>query len=166
MADVIVVKGAVQFPITIDPSVWVFDDRKFELSTYVEQCNLEQLETEKYIRSAALHWEKEMKEGSAPPSERKSLAEERKVLEGDYAIKLAPFLENAKPHANATTLRIHREQQDYVDISLEESKQIILQFSKDGKPIREKGPVLLYFPQDLRDNKQPLNNITMFEIMI
>ncbi|XOS94179.1 hypothetical protein ACLMAB_13110 [Brevibacillus laterosporus] len=64
MADVIVVKGAVEFPITIDPSVWVFDDRKFELSTYMEQDNLELQETQKYIRGAALHWEKEMKEGS------------------------------------------------------------------------------------------------------
>ncbi|MGG1443718.1 hypothetical protein ABE354_17045 [Brevibacillus laterosporus] len=166
MADVIVVKGAVEFPITIDPSVWVFDDRKFELSTYMEQDNLELQETQKYIRGAALHWEKEMKEGSTPPSQRKSLVEERKVLEGDYAIKFAPFLENAKPYANAMTLRIHREQEDYVDVSLKKSKQIILQFSKDGRPIREKGPVFLYFPEDLHENKQPLNNITMFEILL
>ncbi|WP_068792931.1 hypothetical protein [Brevibacillus laterosporus] len=166
MADVIVVKGAVEFPITIDPSVWVFDDRKFELSSYKEQEHLELQETNRYIRSTSLHWEKEMKEGATPPSQRKSLVEERKVLEGDYAIKFAPFLENAKPHPNATTLRIHRDQQDYVDVSLEKSKQIILQFSKDGKPIRDEGPVFLYFPEDLQENKQPLHNITMFEVLL
>lgn len=32
MDDIIIVTGKVTYPITLDPTVWIFDNRKFELS--------------------------------------------------------------------------------------------------------------------------------------
>ena len=37
MEKIVHIKGKVKFPITLDPSVWIFDDRKFDLDTYFDQ---------------------------------------------------------------------------------------------------------------------------------
>lgn len=35
MDDIIIVTGKVTYPITLDPTVWIFDNRKFELSEQI-----------------------------------------------------------------------------------------------------------------------------------
>ncbi|MBD1370949.1 hypothetical protein IC620_01050 [Hazenella sp. IB182357] len=37
MNEIILVKGLVKYPITLDPSIWIIDDRKVELSDYLTQ---------------------------------------------------------------------------------------------------------------------------------
>ena len=32
--SIVFINGKVKFPITIDPLVWIFDDRKVEIDTY------------------------------------------------------------------------------------------------------------------------------------
>ncbi|WP_232699663.1 hypothetical protein [Brevibacillus daliensis] len=164
MEEVIVVRGAVQFPITIDPTVWVFDDRKFELSAFSQYIKQQETSATQYIKAAGAHWDKEISEGATPPSERKTLAEERKVLEGDYAVQFLPFLSNAEPYPEATQLLIHRENKPTLTFPIEKAASIILQFAKDGRPIKENGPVLLYFVEELNEEKPPIDSITAFEI--
>lgn len=36
MGNIIQIKGSVKYSITLDPSVWIFDDRKIDLNTYFE----------------------------------------------------------------------------------------------------------------------------------
>ncbi|MCK9906467.1 hypothetical protein MXD63_41565, partial [Frankia sp. Cpl3] len=100
-----------------------------------------------YLKGTGAQWDKEMAEGAAPPSERISLVEERKALVGDYAMRLSPFIETAKPQPEVTHVRIHREQAESVTLTLAEAKRALLQFSRNGKPIRENGPVLFYLPE-------------------
>jgi len=165
MAEVIVITGAVTYPITLDPSVWIFDDRKFELQSYREEEDDIETEFRKYLKGTGAQWDKELREGATPPEERRSLVEERKALEGDYAMKLAPFLERAEPHQGATYIRIHRENGETIQLPFEDAKKAILQFSKDGKPIRDGGPVLFYLPEDLLQNKPPLAGIYKLEVI-
>ena len=37
MENIILVNGKVKFSITLDPSVWIFDDRKLDLTTFFDE---------------------------------------------------------------------------------------------------------------------------------
>jgi len=165
MSDVIVVKGAVSFPITLDPTVWVFDDRKFDLREYVEENGTTEQNQSKYLQGTGSQWDKELREGAQPPSERKSLAQERKVLEGDYGIRLDPFITIAEPLPQATHVRLHREGAEPVELPISDARRAILQFAKDGKPIRENGPAYFYLPETLLAKGAPIDRITAMEFM-
>ncbi|WP_411504158.1 hypothetical protein [Brevibacillus centrosporus] len=167
MSDVIVIKGAVSYPITLDPTVWVFDDRKFDLREYVGEQEGADHRQAKYLQGTGSQWDKELAEGAQPPSERKkTLAEERKVLEGDYGILLAPFINNAEPSAEATRVRLHREGLEPYELTLADAKRAILQFAKDGKPIRENGPVYFYLPETLLAKEAPIDRIYAMEFIV
>ncbi|WNC17063.1 hypothetical protein [Brevibacillus brevis] len=166
MSDVIVFKGAISYPITLDPTVWVFDDRKFDLRTYVGETDSADQTQAKYLQGTGNQWDKELREGAQLPTEqRKTLAQERKVLEGDYGIRLDPFITNAQPLPEATRVRLHREGNEPVELPLAEARRAILQFSKDGKPIRENGPVYLYLPEMLLAKEPPIEGITAIEFV-
>lgn len=165
MADIIMVTGAVTHRITIDPSVWIFDERKIDLAQFTgdEDERLDDVPT--YLKGTGAQWDKELKEGSLPPSESRSLIEERKALLGDYAMRLGWFLDNAQPDPTAVTLKLHREHGEPITFPLEEARRAILQFSKDGKPIRENGPVLFYLPAMWKQKEAPLDGILSFELI-
>ncbi|MGN7468746.1 hypothetical protein [Brevibacillus sp. SAFN-007a] len=163
MSDVIVFKGAVTYPITLDPTVWVFDERKFDLNTYTGEEDTSLSGQTHYLQGTGTQWDKELREGAQLPSERKSLAEERKVLDGDYGIRLEPFIANAAPLPEATHVRLHRENADPIVLPLSEAKRAILQFAKAGKPIKENGPVYLYSPEALLKKEAPITGITALE---
>ncbi|QQE72952.1 hypothetical protein KDJ56_13455 [Brevibacillus composti] len=165
MAEVIVFKGAVSFPITLDPSVWIFDDRKFDLSTYQGETGDGDGNAQKYLQGTGAQWDKELREGAALPSERKGLIQERKALEGDYAIRMEPFIENAAPLPEATHVRIHREEGEPILLPIQEARRAILQFSKDGKPIRTDGPAYFYLPEMFLAGEAPIKGIYAFEFV-
>ncbi|MBO8163196.1 MAG: hypothetical protein H0Z34_05645 [Brevibacillus sp.] len=165
MSDVIVIRGAVTYTITLDPGVWIFDERKIDLRTYQVGENSDTTEPEKYLAGTGAQWDRDLREGTQLPAERRSLVEERKVLEGDYGIKLAPFLDNAEPLPEARFVRIHRKNGEPVTIPLAEAREAILQFAKAGKPIRENGPVLFFLPETLKSKGQPIDGITAFELV-
>lgn len=166
MAEVILMKGAVVYPLTIDPSVWIFDERKIDLHTYSgDEEDFASNPAAAYLKGTGAQWDKEMAEGATPPSERISLVEERKALEGDYAMRLSSFIDNAKPLPNVSHMVIHRDQAESVTLTLAEANQAILQFAKSGKPIRENGPVLLYLPAMWKEKQAPIDRITVFEFV-
>jgi len=165
MSDVIVFKGAVSYPITLDPSVWIFDDRKIDLRTYQGEPEQTEAMNIDYLKGTGAQWDKEMREGATPPAERRSLIEERKALEGDYGMRLAPFMENAQPHENVTHVIVHQHTGEQVKLTLEQAKRAILQFAKDGKPIRENGPVYLYLPETLLSSGEPIHSIASLEFV-
>ncbi|RNB58465.1 hypothetical protein EDM57_06995 [Brevibacillus gelatini] len=163
MSDVIVFKGAVTYPITLDPTVWVFDERKFDLNTYTGEEDPSSSKQMQYLQGTGMQWDKELKEGAQLPSERKSLAEERQVLDGDYGMRLDPFITNAAPLPEATHVRLHRENADPIVLPISEARRAILQFAKAGKPIKEDGPVYFYLPEALLKKEAPITGITALE---
>ncbi|CAM3246757.1 MULTISPECIES: hypothetical protein [Brevibacillus] len=166
MSEVIVFKGAVSFPITLDPTVWIFDDRKIDLSTYTGEGDSADSGKAKYLKGTGAQWDKELAEGAQLPSERPtSLVEARKALEGDYGMRLDPFITNAQPLPEATHVRLHRENQEPITLTIAEARNAILQFSRDGKPIRENGPVYFYLPEMLLAKEAPIEGITIIEFV-
>src|SRR5213078_4328775 len=99
LGSIIFINGKVEFPITIDPLVWIFDDRKVEIDTYFDKEKEEVDELEDYTKKAARFWQKEIQEGATLPP---TLKTEKKFLKvqlmtGTFGIPFKPFLENAVP---------------------------------------------------------------------
>ncbi len=145
MDSIIMIKGNVAFPITLDPSVWIFDDRKVDLTVYFEEIKVEMNELEEYTKAVSKHWDKEIKEGAQTPSEKTNKRfEKEKILNGTFGIPFLPFLKNAEPLPDAKYAVFITENGE-VKMSIEEASSIILGFSKNGKPLIDEGPVTLYY---------------------
>ena len=50
MSEILFINGKVRFPITIDPTVWIFDDRKVDLTTYFDETRENTSELETYLK--------------------------------------------------------------------------------------------------------------------
>ncbi|EEM04432.1 hypothetical protein CN568_15515 [Bacillus pseudomycoides] len=165
MSEILFINGKVRFPITLDPSVWIFDDRKVDLTTYFTETKEEKSELEDYLKHTSEHWDREIRNGAAFPPIQKSVKTFKKeqLITGTFGIPLHPFFKNAEITAEATHVEIHT-LHDSFTLSLEEANNVILGFSKDGKPFREDGPVHLYFGDGSNINN-PIRNIRKFTII-
>lgn len=164
MENIVHINGKVKFPITLDPSVWIFDDRKLDLDTYFDQKLEEVNELDEYTKSISKHWDREIIEGAVVPSPVKIEKRYKKeiVLTTSFGILFRPFLENAEPLEGANMVVIESVDNEY-SLPIEEAKRIILGFSQTGKPLSEDGPVHVYFG-DGRNQKNPIKNIRAFRV--
>ncbi|WP_027408269.1 hypothetical protein [Anoxybacteroides tepidamans] len=164
MDRIIPITGKVKFSITLDPGVWIFDDRKVELESYFSGQNQkeEQSQKEDEIQKISAYWDREIQEGAVfPPTLKteKKFAKE-KLITGTFAMPLAPFLRNAEVLPEATSFSIITENEE-VAIPLEKAYELILCFSKDGKPLKEDGPVHVYFG-DGSNRSHPITYVRQF----
>lgn len=162
METILPIKGKVKYPITMDSGVWIFDDRRIDLNTYFTE-GVQEKEDEEFT-VASKHWDRVIKEGAVSPPTLKSERqfEKYKVLTGTFGIFLKPFLENAEPEADAATLVVETESDEY-SFPLSEGYNLILAFSKDGKPLREDGPVHILYP-DGSNRDHPITEVRAFRV--
>lgn len=134
MPDIIVLTGNLNYTITLDPSSWLFDDRKFELNGYFEKPH----------------------DLDDPPRKYKK----RELLKEDYtfAIPFKPFLENAGPKPESNTLVIETRNGQH-EIPLEEAKKSLFAFTKEGKFLNQDGPAHFYYG-DGSNREEPITEIT------
>ena len=94
METVIPIKGNVQHSITLDPSIWIFDDRRIDLEIFFTDGYVEKDEMEEYKKTMGKHWSREIMEGATfPPTlETEKQFEETKDITGTYGIYLTSFL--------------------------------------------------------------------------
>lgn len=165
MKNIINIKGNVQFPITLDPSVWIFDDRKFDINTYFEQKIEENDWLEEYTKAVSKHWDREIIEGAEVPTEKMGEKKFKKeiILSSSFGISFQPFLANAVPLENAESVIIETANEE-VSVPIEKAKKMILQFSKSGKPIVEGGPVYAYYA-DGSNKGNPIKTILSFRVV-
>jgi hypothetical protein len=164
MENIIPIGGNVKYAITLDPGVWIFDDRRVDLNTYFEQTTEKTDALEEYTKSISKHWDREIMEGAVFPPTLKSEKkfEKEKVLNGSFGIPLGPFINNAEPNEDATSVVIVSTEGEK-EVSLADAMDMILGFSKDGKPLKEDGPIYAYY-SDGRNYKDPFKNIRSFLI--
>ncbi|MFJ7976264.1 peptidyl-prolyl cis-trans isomerase [Peribacillus sp. NPDC096379] len=162
MEPIVFIQGKVKFPITLDPGVWIFDDRKVEIETYFHAEKKVENELEEYTIAASKHWEKEIREGATMPptlkTERKF--EKQRLLEGTFVIPFKPFLDNAEPDSNASEVVVKTANTEQV-FTKEAAEAFVLGFSIDGKPIKENGPMYIYFGDGSNIN-QPIKDVQAF----
>jgi hypothetical protein len=137
--DIILLTGNARYTITLDPSSWLFDDRKFDLDTYFKEPHGLDNPPRKYKKRELL------KEAFT------------------FAVPLKPFLENAEPAPEAVKLVIRTKKGDEYDISLETARTAILSFTKDGKFLTENGPAHFYYG-DGSNRDHPITDIAQLII--
>jgi hypothetical protein len=165
MNTIIPFKGKVKYPVTLDAGVWIFDDRRIDLNTYFDQDGQQIEETEEdYTKKVSKYWEREIREGAVSPPTIKTEKkfEKEKLLTGTFGIKLAPFLKNAEPEEGASTLIIETAEGEEA-VPLEKAYDLILCFSKNGKPLREDGPVHVYFG-DGSNKQNPIKHVRALRV--
>ncbi len=165
MESIIPIKGNVRHAITLDPTVWIFDDRRVDLKTYFTESRIEKDELEEYKRDMGKHWSREIMEGATfPPTlETEKKFEKRKVLTGTYGIQLHHFLKNAEPADNAQTLAFETSDGESHSFPISKADDIIFKFSDEGKPLLEGGPVHIIF-KDGSNNDNPIRNVIAIRV--
>ncbi|MCU5097507.1 molybdopterin-binding protein [Bacillus wiedmannii] len=165
MSEILFINGKVRFPITIDPTVWIFDDRKVDLKTYFDETRKNTSELEAYLKNTSEHWDREIRDGAAFPPIQQSVKKYKKeqLITGTFGIPFHPFLANAEISEDATQVEIETVDQTII-LPLETVENAILGFSKEGKPLKEDGPVHLYY-NDGSNRQNPIRNIRKFTII-
>ncbi len=165
MQKIIQITGNVQHSITLDPSIWIFDDRRIDLDAFFQEGYVEKDELEEYMKNIGKHWSREIMEGATfPPTlETEKEFEQTKEITGTYGIYLHHFLKNAIPNEDATTIIFQTETAEEYSFPLHMTEEFILKYSMDGKPITEDGPVHIIL-KDGSNIEQPLKNIVTVKI--
>ncbi|WP_144700996.1 peptidyl-prolyl cis-trans isomerase [Fictibacillus phosphorivorans] len=167
MEFIVALNGKVNYPLTLDPGVWIFDDRKEDLHTLFDLEKSKENEQEKYLREVSAHWDRELQEGAVPPSEQKKQSSKstlkETLLTSSFVISLSYFIYNAQPHPDAEKVMIESGDGSLV-ITLEEAQNGYFAFSNNGKPLKEDGPVHFYFG-DGRNKENPIKHITAVTIL-
>ncbi|WP_226674375.1 peptidyl-prolyl cis-trans isomerase [Rossellomorea aquimaris] len=164
MESIIPIKGKVKYPITLDSGVWIFDDRKVDLTTYFDDTAEKVDELEEYTKAVSKHWSREIQEGATYPPTLKTEKkyEKEKILNGTFAIPLSPFLKNAEPHPAASSIVIETINGDHT-LDLIQADQLLIGFSKEGKPLRENGPVHIFY-MDGSNRENPITDVRAFRV--
>lgn len=164
MDSIIIIEGNVTYNITLDPGVWIFDDRRIDLLTYFDKDRESTDELVEYTKAVSKQWDREIREGAIFPPTLKSEKkfEKEKVLTGTFGIQLRPFLQNAAPVGDAKELIIVTKSEN-ISVPIEIGFDAILGFSKEGKPLKEDGPVHFYFG-DGSNRLNPITSISKFII--
>lgn len=153
MENIVPIKGNVKYSITLDPGVWILDDRKIKLEDhFTNNTNDDQLLAD-YTKAISKHWDKEIIEGNEPPSKKqpkKKFIKEELTTE-TYAIHFHYFLQNSEPFESASEVILQTSNND-VSFPIEEAKKFVLCFSDKGKALKDDGPIHVYYGKD--ENKK------------
>lgn len=165
MQTVIHIQGQVEHSITLDPTIWIFDDRRLNLAHYFNADYVEKDELEEYKKNIGKHWSREIMEGATfPPTlETEKEFELTKTITGTYGMYLKHFLKNASPKAEATMISFENTAGETVDFPIEQADDFILKYCIDGKPITEDGPVYVLL-KDGSNLDEPIKNIVKINI--
>ncbi|MGP4040431.1 hypothetical protein ACTWP4_11160 [Gracilibacillus sp. D59] len=148
---IIQIKGNVKYPITLDPSVWIFDDRKIKLE---EAFTPSTVPNEDVIESNS-------KLNKPPVNHSIKKYNKKELLEHSYLMPIKEFIETAEVDENASVAILKTEDNEHT-LSIDELLASLLLFSIDGKQIKEHGPAYLYFG-DGSNQDDPIMGIIAIE---
>lgn len=156
--------GNVKFPLTLDPTVWIFDDRKIPYEDAFKSQK-QTVDTEEEWKKTSRAWDREVYQQKVKPPVNKSISkmEGKKILEGTFVMPIKDFLTTSQPKTQAKEAILHKRDGQTVHLSLEELENSMLLFAEEGKPIKEDGPVHLYL-KDGSNKNEPVTGIEKIEI--
>lgn len=128
---VIQILGDIKFQITLDPSTWIFDDRKISL----EDALAAEQDDDGISFSDNTEWNREIIEGSSKPPTLKSEKKYKnsQLLEETFIIKLDTFLEYTEPERGEDAMITYTHDEGTTILPYNERSRHYAQFSKDGK---------------------------------
>lgn len=151
--------GNVTYPITLDPTVWIFDDRKVEFDKAFDNIS-EKLSDDDELAKASSRWDRAVSESNSKPPVNRSISklEGQKVLKGTYVMPIKEFVEHSEANADAKTATLIVENNEDVTITLEELKNSYLLFALNGKTLKDDGPVHFYH-KDGSNKDNPIKSV-------
>ncbi|WP_077614448.1 hypothetical protein [Caenibacillus caldisaponilyticus] len=154
MLEIIPIVGRVKFPITLDPSSWIFDDRKIALEDFLA----DDFDLDRFLEE-----QKDERAGAAMPRLAKSRRRYNKEewLTRSFVIPVKPFIENAEPLEGAAAVIFETADGKRTSLPLETVMKGAFQFSRDGKILKEDGP-LVYLDKQAPD--KPVTHITRIHV--
>lgn len=157
--------GNVNYSITLDPTVWIFDDRKVLLEEAFLDKQLDSNTEVDELELAANRWSQEVYQQRVRPPVNKSITkfEREKILKNSYVMPIYEFLSHAEVKPNAAGVRLVTVHGD-INITLSELQDCYLLFAVEGKPVKNDGPVHLYF-KDGSNQDQPITGIQKIIIL-
>ncbi|RPF56126.1 hypothetical protein [Aquisalibacillus elongatus] len=158
---IVQIQGNVRHPITLDPTVWIFDDRKILLD---EAFNNQSSDAQNHAANEDTPFNRNQYQQKMNPPINESVKkfDRKKVLENSYLMPINHFLPNAEPDKNATKAILHTDDGQQ-EITIDELNDSLLLFALDGKPLKDDGPVHLYF-NDGRNYDAPIKSIKKIHI--
>lgn len=160
---IVPISGNVTYSITLDPTVWIFDDRKVLLE---EAFNKKQeiQEDDNELERASKRWDREVYQQNIKPPVNASIKkfEREKILANSYVMPLEDFIANAEAKQTAESAILLAGDKE-IKISLHALKDSYFLFAVDGKPLKEDGPVHLYF-KDGSNREDPIKHISKIVI--
>src|SRR5690625_1463239 len=137
--------GKIHFPITLDPSVWIFDDRKIILEEAFTERKSE-VKKDDAQRTAEMFDQEVYSQTKIRPPVNKSIKrfDREKILTESYVMPLKQFIANAEVTDDATKARLITDT-EHIIISLEQLMNAYALFSNKGKQLKVDGPIHLYF---------------------
>lgn len=149
---IVQIKGEVNFTITLDPTVWIFDKRKIAFKDLFDPNKQKQRNIERNK-----HREKSFNGKKQPVDEHFERESEEQLLSNSYAMPIEEFLNHAeiKEEANYAIIKTSFGEEK---ITLDQLKDCYLLFSYEGKPLTDDGPVHLYF-KDGSNKDDPIKGV-------
>lgn len=163
------IDGDVKHPLTIDPTVWIFDERKVDLDTYFDEEKIETDDEEAYTKAISAQWDKEMTEGATPPTsvnrnENVIRYERQKLISGSFGMPLHYFIDNTEPIGEISHVQVSEKNGTVHTIEFERVRNAIAGFAKNGVKLEEDGPIHFYYG-DGSNRNNPIKNIVRFTIL-
>ncbi|WP_087973056.1 hypothetical protein [Oceanobacillus rekensis] len=160
---IVPITGNVSYSITLDPSVWIFDDRKVLLEeAFIKQVNeLDEKEKTDDLKRISERFNREVldtKMNRPPVNKSISKREGEKILKNSYVMPLHDFITNAEIKPNAKSATLITDNDENVTVTLGDLEDGYFLFSINGKPLKEDGPVH-YFYKDGSNKDNPVKNI-------
>lgn len=142
---IIPITGKVTYTITLDPSVWIFDDRKIIFDDAFVNDTPSKTEKDE-LEQAAQRWSQEVYLQKVKPPVNKSITkfEREKILVNTYVMPIHDFIEHAEVEANAENAILHHLNGE-TTIPLNKLQAGYLLFAVEGKPVKENGPAHFYY---------------------
>ncbi len=154
---IVTITGNVTYPITLDPTVWIFDDRKVLFETLFSEPSTTYEEEDKQIEKNFTPEEQYSQRVKPPVNKSINRFEREKILKNTYAMSLSHFISHAEVSKDATQA-ILETSEGQVSVSLEHIKTSYLLFAVKGKPLKENGPVHVYF-EDGSNKDHPITGV-------
>lgn len=151
--------GNVNYPITLDPTVWIFDDRKVLLEEAFKERKKDIIDQNESLKKTAANFDREVSQQIKNPPVNKSITryEREKILVNSYVMPIKVFLGHAEVKLDAVDVTLETQTKD-IKVSLEGLENSYLLFAIKGKPLLEDGPVHLYY-QDGSNKDNPIKGI-------
>lgn len=142
---IVPILGNVTYKITMDPTVWIFDDRKVLLEEAFQDEKNEEHQEDEELKKASERWDRAVHQKINPPVNKSiSRFEREKILVNSYVMPIQDFVEYAEIKNDATSVTLSTKSGD-IEISVDELLDSYFLFAVDGKPLKTDGPVHLYF---------------------